>query len=637
MPTITFLPSGKTIDVPSGTLLSDAALVAEVTIDLPCGGKGTCGKCLVRIEQGTVTEKPGIAPSDTEREAGCVIACQSTVASDVTVSIPEQSSHATPTGMDDDLDPVAGPLPALPCLSPVSEKVYLSVPRPGREDGLSDLDRLEASLKRRFPDQGFIFSLMAMQKLADALREQDGMVTLTTAEDDRQARVIDVSSGESTTPNLGIAVDLGTTTVSVQLVDLGSAAVLSTRNGYNDQIHRGLDVISRINYASTKERLEDLRSRAVHSVNRLIGEAVKDSRCSRHAITCCRISGNTIMTHLLLGLKPEYLRLDPYTPTVLRPPLLHARDLGLEIFPDAVISFSPCVGSYVGGDITAGILATDMARGSDAIGLFIDIGTNGEIIVGNADFLMTCACSAGPAFEGGGMDCGMRATIGAIDSVTVDAHTGAASYTVIGNAGPAGICGSGLIDLAASLFLTGWVDPSGRLDRTRPCPSIHIEGRRAYYTIADAGESVTGSPIILTENDLDNLIRAKAAIYSAASLLLRQVGISFHDLAAFSIAGGFGRFLNLDNAITIGLLPDIPLDRFRYLGNASLMGSTLCLLSKEFRDTQEALASRMTYIDLSTTAGYMDQYTAALFLPHTDAHHFPHVSGRLITHRRKNP
>jgi uncharacterized 2Fe-2S/4Fe-4S cluster protein (DUF4445 family) len=259
----------------------------------------------------------------------------------------------------------------------------------------------------------------------------------------------------------------------------------------------------------------------------------------------------------------------------------------------------------------------------------MDIGTNGEIVVGNKDFLMTCACSAGPAFEGGGIDCGMRATTGAIDSVSIDRDTGSARYTTIGTGRPSGICGSGMIDLIAGLFLTGWIDPSGKFDRSRPSPFIHINGRRAYYTLAEAQDSCSGRPIILSENDIDNLMRAKAAIYSAASLLLKQVGLSFNDIATFYIAGGFGRFLNLDNAMVIGLLPEIPVEKFHYLGNASLSGSGLCLLSKEFRDTQAALTKRMTYIDLSTFPGYMDQYMAALFLPHTDLHHFPGVIMRV--------
>jgi len=626
MPIITFLPIGKTIDVPSSTLLMDAAGRAGIMIELPCGGKGTCGKCLVQITHGSVACKSDIQLTDEERASGFVVACQSFIIEDVIVNIPEQPACMV---LDDSINPVCETVPALLHLSPCSQQVCLRVPKAEKEDGLSDLDRVGRSLKSVIQEKEIFYPLSVIQKSADALRAEDGMVTITLAAHSGKTHIIDIKGSRAERKNLGIAIDLGTTTISVQLIDLGSGKVISTRNGYNDQIHCGLDVISRINYASTRERLEDLRSRAVRSVNRLVQEVVDDSYTLKEDITCCRISGNTIMTHLFLGLKPEYLRLEPYTPTVLQIPHFRAIETGLDIHPEALVTFSPCVGSYVGGDITAGILATDLVKNKEETCLFIDIGTNGEIVLGNSDFLMTCACSAGPAFEGGGIDCGMRATTGAIDSVTIEGDTGSARYTTIGNGRPSGICGSGLIDLVAGLFLSGWIDSSGKLNRSRTSPLIHLNGRRASYTVAEAADTNSGKPIILSENDIENLMRAKAAIYSAAALMLRQIGISFHDISTFYIAGAFGRFLNLGNAMVIGLLPDIPVEKFLYIGNASLLGSCLCLLSKEYRDSQTALAKRMTYIDLSTTAGYMDQYTAALFLPHTDLHHFPNIAKRL--------
>ena len=626
MPRITFLPSGKTIDVPSGTLLMDAAGRTGIMIDLPCGGKGTCGKCLVQITRGSVACKPDIQLTEEERGSGFVVACQSSIIEDVVVNIPEQPACMV---IDDSINPVCEAVPALAHLSPLSQKVSIRVPRPGKEDGLSDLDRVDCTLKSIIQGREVLYPLSVIRKLADALRAKDGMVTITLAAESGRAHIIDMKGSRAERKNLGLAIDLGTTSISVQLIDLGSGQVVSTRNGYNDQLHCGLDVISRINYAFTWERLEDLRLRAVRSMNRLVQEALEDSFTLKEDITCCRISGNTIMTHLFLGLKPEYLRLEPYTPTVLEIPHYKAFELGLDILPDALVTLSPCVGSYVGGDITAGILATELVKNKEEICLFIDIGTNGEIVVGNSDFLMTCACSAGPAFEGGGIDCGMRATTGAIDSVTIERDTGSARYTTIGNNRPSGICGSGLIDLVAGLFLSGWIDSSGKLNRSRTSPFIRIDGRRASYTVAEAADTNSGKPIILSENDIENLMRAKAAIYSAAALMLKQIGISFHDISPFYIAGAFGRFLNLGNAMVIGLLPDIPVEKFLYIGNASLLGSGLCLLSKEYRDAQTALTKRMTYIDLSTTAGYMDQYTAALFLPHTELHHFPNIAKRL--------
>ncbi len=625
MPKITFLPSGAAAQVPAGTNVADAARLAGVMIDLPCGGKGTCGKCLVRVAEGSLESKQAAILTGEQKAEGFVHACMSSVAGDAVIVVPDNALEKDAYA-DDRIDLFEGAVPAAAAgLSPVSRKICVDVQKPGREDGLSDLDRLNRSLDPFLNGKGARYPLSVLRKLSEALRGDDGRITVTTADDGDALCIVDVKSGHDKGRTLGVAVDLGTTTISVQLIDLEDANTLSTRNGYNEQIHCGLDVISRINYASARERLEDLRARAVHSINRLIREALDDACVSREDATCCHISGNTVMTHLLLGLNPEYIRLEPYTPTVLQAPPFAAGELGIEIHPEAPVFLSPCVGSYVGGDITAGILVTDLAKGKEEISLFIDIGTNGEIVLGNADFLMTCACSAGPAFEGGGIDCGMRATTGAIDRATIDRETGKARYTVIGGGKASGICGSGLIDLIAGLFLTGWIDSSGRFDRERPSPFIRADGRRATYTIVGADASGTGRPVILGETDVENFMRAKAAIYSAAALMLKEAGLGFVDLSVFYVAGGFGRFLDIENAIAIGLLPDIAPDKFNYVGNASLSGTRLCLLSEEFGRTRKALSGRMTYIDLSNYAGYMDQYMAALFLPHTDIRRFPSV------------
>ena len=626
MPQVSFLPSGVTAHVAAGTGLVEAARQAGITIGLPCGGKGTCGKCRVRVAQGSLETKETALLSDEERTLGWVIACLSTVTADVAVAIPQESDASHPAWLDDGLAPDDEQTFETARLSPLARRVHLRVSAPKREDGLSDLDRLRRSLSQATDGTAPEVPLRVLRALPEVLREQDGLVTISLAGDDEDTQVIDCASGLAHSPAMGLAVDLGTTTIAVQLIVLESGKVLATRNGYNAQIACGLDVISRINYAATPKRLEDLRVHAIESINRLIQEALDGHDIQD--ILCVWISGNTVMTHLLLGVKPEYIRLEPYTPSVLRAGPFKAAELGLAINPEALVSLSPCVGSYVGGDITAGLLTTELVQDREEFALFLDIGTNGEIVVGNKDFLMTCACSAGPAFEGGGIENGMRATLGAIDHVTIDRASGQAAFTVIGGGKPEGICGSGLIDLLSGLFLNGWLDAAGRFERSRPCASIRIDGRRAFYTLAAAGETLSGKAIVISENDIENLMRAKAAIYAAAALMLDQAGIGFNDLGAFYVAGGFGRWLNLENAITIGLLPDIPLEKFRYLGNASLKGTRLALLTREFRDLQRATAGRMTYLDLSAFSGYMDQYTAALFLPHTDLSRFPRLSAR---------
>ena len=508
---------------------------------------------------------------------------------------------------------------------PLAVKWLLQVEPPRLESGLSDLDRLTRAIQRDWGPRPVEFSLMGIRKLADTLRAAGGQATATLVRDSGRVHVIDIEPGDTTLRHFAIAVDVGTTTVAVQLIDLVVAQIVAAKSDYNDQIPCGLDVIGRINYARNPEGLEELRSRVLGTVNRLIRQVAASRGVAPAEISNAAISGNTVMTHLLLGLNPEYLRLAPYAPTLLQVPYLRNSEIGIEINPQAWIHFSPCVGSYVGGDITAGILCTDLAAPTEDISLFIDIGTNGEVVLGNNSFLMACACSAGPAFEGGGIECGMRASTGAIEKVWINPSTGLARCATVGNVRPRGICGSGMIDLVAGLFVTGWIDAAGKFDRVRSCSAIHIAGRRATYTLATAAESAAGKPLIVTETDIENIIRTKASIYSAVALMLKQVGLRFEDLRRIYIAGGFGRYLDLENATVIGLIPDLPRDRFRYIGNSSLMGSYMVVVSQEFRQRQLELAQRMTYLELNTDPAYMEQYTGALFLPHTDPSRFPSV------------
>lgn len=628
MPIVEFLPSLKTVEVPAGTELLVAARQAGVEIVSPCGGKGTCGKCLVRVLHGEVEVDSQASLSHAALAEGCVLACKSRVQnSPVTIEVPEQIGQEGGKFSDTDETYLVRRelLPKEWEFDPLAIKWLFHVPPAELESGLSDLDRLTRTIQRDWGKAEVIYPLAVMRRTAQALRDRGGEVTATIVRDAGRLHVVRIEAGDTTTRHFGIAVDVGTTTVAVQLINLTRGAILSTRSDYNDQVACGLDVISRINYALRPERLEELRRRIVDTINRLIAQVSKSNGVDAEEICNAVISGNTTMTHLLLGMSPEYIRLHPYTPTVLETPYLTAADIGVRINPDSWIYLSPCVGSYVGGDITAGVLCTDLAMETDEVSLFIDIGTNGELVLGNRDFMTTCACSAGPAFEGGGIECGMRASLGAIEKVDVDPASGKAKYRTIGSVKPKGICGSGIIDLLANLFTTGFLDPSGRFDRSRPCSFIEADGRRLRYVIAPAHESGTGRAVTISETDIENIIRAKAAIYSAMALMLKQVGMGFDDVAHMYIAGGFGRFLDLEKAVIIGLAPDIPRSKFHYIGNSSLMGSYMVAVSQDYRQRQLDLARRMTCLELSTDPTYMDQYTGAMFLPHTDPGQFPSV------------
>jgi uncharacterized 2Fe-2S/4Fe-4S cluster protein (DUF4445 family) len=626
---IVFEPSGKIVEIPPGTELLAALAQAGIEIATPCGGEGICGQCQIQVISGRVdSDSLGIL-SEAEVHSGCFLACRTRVMDTfLRIKIPEPVKQREGQFVDE-TDKTCRIhqrlVPKNQAPDPKVIKDKLTVPPPQLEDGLSDLDRLTRTIQANWGNKEVQYPLPVIRQLADVLREAEGVVTVSLVEQQFSLSIIAVEPGDCLLENFGIAVDIGTTTVAVQLVKMSNGTILATGTDYNEQINCGLDVINRINYARKPERLEELRVKVQRTINGLINRICQKQKLLPEKISQAVLAGNTTMIHFLLSLKPEYIRLEPYTPTLLKALWLTAGEVGVGINPSAPVYISPGVGSYVGGDITAGLLCTDLAADSDGLMLFIDIGTNGELVIGNRDFLMACACSAGPAFEGSGIKSGMRASIGAIEKVDVDVDTGVASYQTVGNVRPQGICGSGMISLLASLFVSGWVDAAGKLNRTKKSAAIRIEGRKATYIVVPAKESAAGEPIILDEIDIENIIRAKAAVYSACSLLLKQVGFTIDDLAKVYIAGGFGRFLDIDKAIIIGLVPDLPRERYLYLGNSSLMGAYLALISSQYRQRQIELAGRVTIVELSTTPDYMDQYTGALFLPHTDINLFPTV------------
>ena len=604
--------------VPGSDLL-EALRKLNIELESPCGGKGACGKCLVQITEGKVDSDSLGLLTKTAVSQGYVLACKTKLLTEsVTVEIPQQidntdgqilNSESSLYLLEKEL------VPSKNQVNPATKKYFLNVPPPRLEDGLSDADRLTIEIRKYCGNKNVVHTLPVLQKMADTIRQNNGSVTVTIVAFTEKNLVIDIEPGDRVSEHYGIAIDVGTTTISVQLVHLGRIEVIATQTAYNDQLTCGLDVISRINYAREPGKLKELRERVQRSINQLIQQLCKKHRIKPKYICSSVIAGNTTMIHLLLGLKPEFIRLDPYIPTVREIPPLTAEKVGIQTNPESQVWFSPQVGSYVGGDITSGILCTDLATSSENVSLFIDIGTNGELVIGNCDFLMTCACSAGPAFEGGGIEHGMRASKGAIEDVSIDCDTGEATCQTIGNVRPVGICGSGIIALVANLFLTKWIDAAGKLKRRKPSPLIQFKGRYAEYIIVTEGNSGTGKPITISEVDIENIIRAKAAIYSACTLMPNQVGLDYASIKKIYIAGGFGRYLNIENAITIGLIPDLPREVYRYIGNSSLIGAFMVLISEEYRRHQIELAHKMTYFELNTDPGYMNEYMGAMFLP----------------------
>jgi uncharacterized 2Fe-2S/4Fe-4S cluster protein (DUF4445 family) len=619
MPVVRFQPDDVAAEVPAGTLIREAALRAGIPdLELPCGGDGSCGLCKVEVE-GQRTP---------------VLACQSRITSDIVVRLPDRRQGARVVGDSHALiDP--GLLPDAGRLTPLYRRLRLNVPPASVEEHYSDWTRLVREISRGNSSLPVTCDLPVLRRLAESVRAADGKITVNVEESVSELRVREVQAGHSAAHALGLAVDIGTTTVAAQLVDLDDGTLLATEASYNLQIRRGADVISRIDYARNGERLEELRSLVLGTIHGLVEQLAQAIPIEPQDIVAAFMAGNTTMIHLLLGLPPRYIREAPYVPTMNFVPELRAQEIGLKIDPRAMVACAPGVGSYVGGDITAGLLCTDLPMNSQDVFLFMDIGTNGEIVIGNADWMVGCACSAGPAFEGSGIKCGMRAAEGAVEHVAIGDDRETVKYSVIGGGKPAGICGSGLISLLGELFRQQVVDRSGRFFQSPGEGRIvQCESRRAFR-LAGVEQTLNGKDLLITEADLENLIRTKAAIYAACSLVLENVGLGWDSIARVYIAGGFGRYLRIADAVFIGMLPDLPLERFRYIGNSSLTGAYMALLSREHRHRMAEIAARITYVDLSSNPRYMDSYIKALFLPHTDLEQFPTVAEVLESRRGK--
>jgi uncharacterized 2Fe-2S/4Fe-4S cluster protein (DUF4445 family) len=636
---VRFLPSGSEANVPAGTLLSDAVQQAGIDLQLPCGGQGRCGRCAVIVEEGAVQRRSTQRLSAADVEAGYALACQTTVEGDLVVSIPPQEKIERRLKEGKRAAKVELPFPYHIHDQPL-RKYTITLDPPSMQDQTDDWSRLRRALERRYNLEGLRIQLAVLKKLGRILREGEWTVTVVVELDawdrpDGPPCIIDIVPGEHLESLWAVAIDIGTTSNHVWLVDLISGEVMAQKADYNGQIARGEDVISRIIYASKGNGLEELQQLVMGTLNRLLEEAAQERSVSTDHIYKAVVAGNSTMIHLFAGIPPDTIRLMPFITTINELPPLRAHAVGLNINPVGRVDCLPGVASYVGADITAGVVSSEMCK-TGSLSLFVDIGTNGETALGDCTWLISCACSAGPAFEGAGVVHGMRATAGAIEEVWIDPETYQATYRVIGNEKPRGICGSGLISLLAEMFVSGVIDKSGNIDlglETRFLEKNRVsrvrEGEHgAEYIIAWADESATGEDIVITAVDIDNLMRAKAAIYAGFSILARSVGLSLADVDQVLIGGAFGQYINVENAIQIGLLPDKPFESFHFLGNTSVRGAYMALISREMREHVKQVSEMMTYLELSADNTFFDEFNAAMFLPHTDESLFPSVKAK---------
>ena len=635
---VTFYPDNKSIEVEKGKTILSAAISAGAYLNSSCGGDGVCGRCKVKIKKGQVLTQPSGRISLEERKQGIYLACLAAIQSDVLVEIlPEsrldleslslQELDLRLKGFYSEAEDIESSVSILGDEifkhSPLATKLYLELPSPNLEDKISDLERLYRQI-RSIQDVAIMQTgLSNIRRLGEVLRSSDWKVTVTLGKRNGTAEIVLIEPNDTSRKNFGICFDIGTTTLSGQLVDLNTKKVLGTKATYNKQATFGSDIITRIIYAQEEDGLEKLHHAVIDGMNKMIQELIQEHNIDLNDLNCVLCAGNTTMIHLLLRVDPTYIRREPYVPTANFVPTIRAAEAGIKINPRGLLSCVPGVSSYVGGDITAGVLSCGLDKEKE-LSLLIDIGTNGEIVLGNREFLISASASAGPAFEGSGVSCGMRASRAAIQKVKISPSEFKVTFETIGGAKPKGICGSGYIDIIAQMLAVGLLDKNGKIKAIKN-KRIRDNEFGKEFVIAFKEDSEASTDIVITEADIENIKRSKAAIYSAAAILVKHMGFQFTDIKKIFIAGGFGTYIDIENAIGIGLLPDIDRAKFIFVGNSSLAGARQILLSYDAMRKADEIARKITYFELSVEAGYMDEYGAALFFPHTDLLRFPSV------------
>ena len=620
----------------AGDNLLEVARSANVAIDAPCSGNGACGKCRVQLKSGELESKKTLHISDEEYQAGWRLSCCSKISADVNVLVPDIASAYKSRMKVADLSSkeeiaifenakrdveLAGIE-----LKNSLEVVDVTMDPPSLDDTMPDNERLTRALRKYLNISRVRIPYAVLKKLPDVLRESNFSVKCVIRATSDDMFVYDIFGKDEDVVIGGLAIDIGTTTVSAVLINMENGEILAKSSAGNGQIRFGADVINRIVESQKPGGQQKLQDAVIkETINPMISEMCKSAKFPKNRIYRMCVASNTTMNHLFAGINSDPLRTEPYIPAFFKTNSLFASDVGVDINKDAHIIMAPNIGSYVGGDITAGTLVSQIWNRPE-FSLFIDLGTNGELVFGNSDFMMSCACSAGPAFEGGDISCGMRATDGAIEACTIDKETMEPTYKIVGDPGtkPVGLCGSGIIDVISELYICGIINPKGKFIR---------EGKRikhdkygmGSYILAFEEEAGSVKDVEITEVDIDNFIRAKGAIFSAIRTMLTSLDFDVSMIDDVYVAGGIGSGINMQNAVNIGMFPDIPIEKFHYIGNSSLTGAYLMLLSTPAEKKTYELAANMTYMELSTVPIYMDEFVGACFIPHTDTSMFPTV------------
>ncbi|MBI3091223.1 MAG: DUF4445 domain-containing protein [Candidatus Tectomicrobia bacterium] len=607
---VTFHPEGRAVFVSPGTSFLDAAYEAELDVQAICGRRGRCTSCRMKIIRGRVEP-----PTDLERQQlseddlregfrlGCQVAVQEESVAHVAPLVSETSFRILVEGDSNGL--------AMPLDTGLTKRVVVAKAPTTEEHQTSDVEEVLATC----PGISETLSLEVIRAIPAALRQERGRLTLTLDE----GRLLAVEPGDTSEALYGMAFDIGTTTVVGYLLDLRTGARLSAVSGLNPQSSYGGDLMSRIKFAQDDPAgARKLHGKIIQGMNELIANACREAEVRADRIYKAVVVGNTCMHHLVLGITPLFLGQAPYAPVLRRPVSLPAHRLGLHVQREARVELLPNIAGFVGADTVAMILATQIYD-APTVRVAVDIGTNGEVVIGSRQGLMVCSAPAGPAFEGAQIKHGMRGAMGAIDQLSISDRL---SYHVIGEVPPVGICGSGLIDAAAALLDAGLMDATGRLqaEPLRPVSDdvrrrIVAEGTNRRVILAFPDETGTGEAIVLTQQDIRELQLAKAAICSGILMLIKEMGLYLGDVEDLSLAGAFGTYLNRSSARRIGLIPPLPLERVRFIGNAAGFGAQLALLSRPHRKLAEDLVRSIRHVPLATNLSFMDIFTGAINFP----------------------
>ena len=626
---LTIEPLNRRVPIEEGQTILQALQRADIHIPADCGGEGLCRHCQVLLLAGEVEAVNQERWWEEEAEAGkWILACMARPKSDLVIRLSAQALAGDLVALSaiaagkEQLEEAVGA-----CYWPLTHRAALELSAPTNEDNLPDLQRIERALRDkdgRLPP--LRATLNMLRRMPTVVRESGWRVQAFVADQGPERELIELTPADDSRPLLGLAVDIGTSTVVAQLVDLEHGQLLTKASGTNVQARYGADVITRSIWAEEHENgYRHMQELIMGQLSEYAAQAAEEAGYRAEDIVAASLAGNTTMITFALGADSRPIRRDPHIPLAREMPVLHAGELGLGIHPDAPVFMSPAVSGFVGGDITAGVLATGMAY-SDELSLLVDVGTNGEIVLGNKDWLMCCSCSAGPAFEGVDIEAGVHAVPGAIDRITYDPEQDRFVYQTIGDQPPIGLCGTGLLEVLAAMFRGGLVDRSGNLVEGSS-KRVRMGEHEREVVIVDAEESGTGQEIVLRESEIENLIRSKGAIYAGIYCLLDALSLTPDMIEKVYIAGAFGNRLRVEEAVTIGMLPDVPRDRIVFAGNTSLAGAYLAILCRQARDQLAEIASKMTYLELSVSQKFMDEFVAALFLPHTDLSRFPSQAG----------